>query len=276
MMLVRFGFAALVFLSLLAVEFSVVGLIAQRGDGSFVQNWLFETLGLATSGALAIAAAMALRLAAMLRFDRFALAPQHLWLFWLFIAVALLLQLASGTHLRTFSADPLGFTASLVTDLGVGFREEAWFRVFALLLMLKLLGSFSRSYGVVATVLIAQGLLFGLWHLINLLSGMPPALVATQVIYAANLGIILGVMTLMLGSVWPAVVAHGVFDIGVSYGDLARPAGGGGPTPDVSWGDAFFVHGGFIALTAILAFMSLIHLRKHGPAAFGHWAGPRD
>lgn len=124
-----------------------------------------------------------------------------LWLPALFLAVIFLLVAAKGLP----SAQTLGFIA--VNTLLVGFSEELMFRG------VLLHGARSR-FSVVAAVAITA-VMFGSVHVLNgLLTGDFPAAFA-QALQATLFGVWIAALRLRLGSIWPVIVVHGLWDLGV-------------------------------------------------------------
>ncbi|MCP9785776.1 CPBP family intramembrane glutamic endopeptidase [Cyanobium sp. N5-Cardenillas] len=95
--------------------------------------------------------------------------------------------------------------AILAAGVGVGFAEELLFRG----LFLRCLRQGGRSE---ASAAIWTGLCFGLFHLPNVFMGMG-WFGLIQVVLAALSGILLYVFRRDTGLLWPAMVAHGLWDI---------------------------------------------------------------
>ncbi len=93
-------------------------------------------------------------------------------------------------------------TLTLVSFVVAGFREELWRSAFLAGLRALWPGSFGSRAGQVGAVAIAS-LVFGLGHLT-----LGPLGVAS----ATLLGFGLGLVMVLHQSIWPAVIAHGMFD----------------------------------------------------------------
>jgi membrane protease YdiL (CAAX protease family) len=100
---------------------------------------------------------------------------------------------------------PALLLAILATGVGVGFAEELLFRG----LFLRCLRQGGRSE---ATAAIWTGVCFGLFHIPNMFMGMG-WFGAIQVVLAALSGILLYVFRRCTGLIWPAMAAHGLWDI---------------------------------------------------------------
>ncbi|PPB50359.1 hypothetical protein C4K88_00075 [Arthrobacter pityocampae] len=94
----------------------------------------------------------------------------------------------------------------LVTGILVGFCEETLFRG----ILLRGLRADGRTE---ATVAIGTSVIFGLFHLTNLITGSPAPAVLNQVLLATTTGAILYSFRRMRGLLLPAMIAHGLWDI---------------------------------------------------------------
>ncbi|PZV00733.1 MAG: hypothetical protein DCF23_14100 [Cyanobium sp.] len=103
------------------------------------------------------------------------------------------------------SVPPALLLAIIATGVGVGFAEELLFRG----IFLRCLREGGRSEAAAA---IWTGICFGLFHVPNIFMGMG-LIGVLQVILAALSGIILYVFRRYSGLIWPAMVAHGLWDV---------------------------------------------------------------
>jgi membrane protease YdiL (CAAX protease family) len=118
--------------------------------------------------------------------------------------------------IRWSTVPPALLVAILAAGVGVGFAEELLFRG----LFLRCLRQGGRSE---ATAAITTGVCFGLFHVPNMFMGMGWA-GAIQVVLAALSGILLYVFRRATGLLWPAMVAHGLWDISTFLaGGYAQP-----------------------------------------------------
>jgi membrane protease YdiL (CAAX protease family) len=125
-----------------------------------------------------------------LRLDRMVL----LWPLWLVAALS-----ASGGLGET---DPLRLAGWFAVSAAVGFGEEGVFRG----LIMAALGDRPRRAVVVSSVL------FGLLHLAGLLTPADYRFILAQAAAAACLGLVLGAVRLLAGSIWPGIIAHAALD----------------------------------------------------------------
>ena len=102
-------------------------------------------------------------------------------------------------------AVPAGWTLpALVTEeIGTGVAEEALFRGFMLIVLLHAWGASGRG---IRCAVIAQGVIFGVAHLI--VGGLD------LVVISAVMGILFGAVAIRWGTFWPLVPAHALGNLG--------------------------------------------------------------
>ena len=98
----------------------------------------------------------------------------------------------------------------LISILGVGIREECIYRATIQNIIAKKHANSVK--GIWITVIIAA-LIFGLTHASNLLFGMDPIAVLTQMISAFAIGLLFGAIYLRSGSIWAAILIHTLTDV---------------------------------------------------------------
>jgi len=106
---------------------------------------------------------------------------------------------------------PLDALLYVIGCLCIGLFEETAFRGLVFPLMLRRLG---RGPKAVFLSIVATSGVFGLMHLVNLLEGGSPLGVLMQVGYSFLIGGMCAIALLKTGSIWPAVLLHGVYDVG--------------------------------------------------------------
>jgi membrane protease YdiL (CAAX protease family) len=94
--------------------------------------------------------------------------------------------------------------------VGVGVREECIFRATIQNILAK---KYANSVNGIWITAIVSALIFGLTHVTNVLFGVEPLAVLTQVLSAACLGILLGAVYLRSGSIWALILIHTLIDI---------------------------------------------------------------
>jgi membrane protease YdiL (CAAX protease family) len=105
----------------------------------------------------------------------------------------------------------------LMTGILVGFCEEVLFRG----ILLRAMRAAGRSEAVVA---IGTSVIFGLFHLTNLVLGSPLSAVLSQVLITTTIGAILYSFRRIGGLLLPAIIAHGLWDISVFLPQAAPTA----------------------------------------------------
>ena len=98
--------------------------------------------------------------------------------------------------------------AILASGILVGFAEETLFRGIFLRCMRE--GGRNEAAAAVLTAVV-----FGLFHLPNVLFGVPLAGGLLQTVLAALSGLVLYAFRRQFGVIWPAMIAHGAWDISV-------------------------------------------------------------
>ena len=90
-----------------------------------------------------------------------------------------------------------------VLTIAVAVNEEVWFRGIILAVLRK---------GGVRVAIIGSSVLFGVLHLANLAGGTYPAAAVLQLVFAALFGVVAAELTILTGSLWPAIVWHAAWD----------------------------------------------------------------
>jgi CAAX protease family protein len=136
--------------------------------------------------------------------------------FWVAVAVFVVATVLHLVFVRWERLTPGLLLAVLAAGVLVGFCEETLFRG----ILLRSLRNGRRSE---ALCLVLTSVIFGLFHLSNLVNGSPVGAVASQVGLAASTGVILYLFRRIRGLLLVAMAAHGLWDI-----SLFLPGGGGG------------------------------------------------
>lgn len=90
----------------------------------------------------------------------------------------------------------------------VGFNEETIFRGF-------IFSGLSAKFRPFLTVLLCA-VVFGLFHLVNLITGQALETTFSQVLQAGSMGFLYAALRLRLGSIWPLIFLHGFWDFSVT------------------------------------------------------------
>ncbi|MBT0584812.1 CPBP family intramembrane glutamic endopeptidase [Alteromonas oceanisediminis] len=110
-----------------------------------------------------------------------------------------------GVEWHTLQFDVATFWFWLIDNASTGVFEETMMRAIAFCILLKAWGNTRAG---VYKAAIAQAVIFGLVHLLNLLNGFAVEVVA-QVIYATLIGFGFAGAVIYTRSIWPAVLVHG-------------------------------------------------------------------
>jgi membrane protease YdiL (CAAX protease family) len=169
---------------------------------TFRPDWADSEMVLYTFDKLGFAVALALFLSAKGLWRRCGFAggvpPQALgllWPLWLLTGLAALQGVAVE--------DTTGLLGWLAIATGVGFGEEGLFRG----LVIDIVG-IDRPRRAAAV----SAFLFGLLHLAGLLAPVDYRYVLAQAVAAGCLGLVLGAVRLLCGSIWPGIIAHAALD----------------------------------------------------------------
>ncbi|GGC90445.1 hypothetical protein GCM10011512_16750 [Tersicoccus solisilvae] len=139
--------------------------------------------------------------------------PRRVRAVWWFLPLLLTVVIAVATQGIHVRAGVLAAYAVLV--LMVAVNEEVWFRGIILAVL--------RPSGVRVAV-IGSSLVFGVLHLANLAGGAGAAESVLQVVFAVLFGVVAAELTLVTGSLWPAVVWHAAWDFANFLGGNATTA----------------------------------------------------
>lgn len=90
----------------------------------------------------------------------------------------------------------------------VGFNEEVIFRGFVF-------GGLIKKLNPLWAVILCA-VIFGSFHLVNLVQGQPLDTTLSQVLQAGSMGFLYAALRLRLGSIWPVIILHGFWDFSVS------------------------------------------------------------
>lgn len=146
---------------------------------------------------------------------------------WLLAAplVLAIVVVAGGTGLGAFRAAPPEALVTIAAAIVlVAFTEEVTFRG-------ALLGALARRLAPWEAVAISA-LIFGLAHFIAVFAEASTAGIARQAVAAAGLGAVLGLLRLRMGSIWPAIALHALWNAAVLSGEasavsVSDPSAGG-------------------------------------------------
>ncbi|MCT8162087.1 CPBP family intramembrane glutamic endopeptidase [Pseudoruegeria sp. SHC-113] len=140
----------------------------------------------------------------------------------------------------------------LLLSLLVGVFEEVMFRGIVMH------GLEQRFGGLVA--LIASSVIFGAMHYVNFIDGQSLGATNKQVLHAAGVGLLYGALALRIGSIWPGVLLHALWDATVALAGMGADA----PDSGTGHGILLFVIQNFELLFG--AFVTVMWLRHRRAA----------
>ena len=95
--------------------------------------------------------------------------------------------------------------------LSVSLLEELFFRILLFSFILEKLQNKKHYY---FFTVVLTSLIFGLWHLINLITGAPIVATLMQVGYTFLIGCMLSVTFTVTKNIWFCILIHSIFDLG--------------------------------------------------------------
>lgn len=107
--------------------------------------------------------------------------------------------------------------AYAVLAVAVAVNEEVWFRGIILAIL-------RRGRGTVRVAVVGSSALFGVLHLANLAGGEDPAAAVLQLVFAVLFGLVAAEVTVLTGSLWPAIAWHAAWDFTNYLGGNATDA----------------------------------------------------
>lgn len=134
---------------------------------------------------------------------------KYWWTAFLPLSFFLLANLSSWDW-SSFQFTPGSVLGWISMNFAVGFVEEVMYRGFALFILLEAWGKTKK--GILAACLV-QALLFGPFHLLNLLSGDLLSYVVTNAVFATIVGIAFGAAYAYSGSLWTCILLHTAIDL---------------------------------------------------------------
>lgn len=155
-----------------------------------------------------------------------------------------------------------GLIQSLVLlALLVGVFEEVMFRGIVM-------HGLEQRFGALIA-LFASSVIFGAMHYVNFIDGQSLGATNNQVLHAAGVGLLYGALALRIGSIWPGVLLHALWDATVTLaGGFAADTGTEATEPGAGQGLLLFVIQNFeLLFGALVTVMWLRHRRAAGKKA---------
>lgn len=203
-------------------------------SGAAYDEWWSSGANAWRSGVLSLAAASVVLIAflAWARWDHVFRDPERLWMSRALLVPVVLFVVGIVAHLATVDWGAVGLgllVPTLLAGIGVGFVEETMFRG----IILRALRAAGRRE---AAVMLLSSAWFGLFHLTNILNDQSVSRTVVQVVVVSAIGVVLYLFRRRSGSLVPAMVAHGLWDI-----SLFLPTTAAGETVTLVFQIAVFV-----------------------------------
>jgi membrane protease YdiL (CAAX protease family) len=191
--------------TILVIAAAITGLVAYDlafGAVTAIRHWRLDEIALYAWDKGGFALALALVVTGLGAWRRLGFAgglrPGAFWLLWPIWADAALAGLQGVAN-----PDPTRLLGWVLIAMAVAFGEEVIFRGF----VMNALGGTGPRRAV-----IVSALLFGAVHLIGLLANFDARIIVSQALFAGGIGLALGCVRLMAGSIWPCLIAHAALD----------------------------------------------------------------
>lgn len=128
-------------------------------------------------------------------------------LVWFLPFIVAVLAMATAILPNVSTNDPLTSLAIVGTTILVGISEEGMFRGILLRGLLKETGC--------GKAIVTSSALFGVLHSLNLLAGVPIGQVGFQLVATFLLGLVFACLAVRSGALWPGMVLHALWDMGL-------------------------------------------------------------
>lgn len=133
------------------------------------------------------------------------------------ISLTVISVIIFATNIWTGLSAGLGVVINLILySTVVGITEEFLCRGF---LQNKFLKKFGKSSKGVYISIIASSLVFGMMHIVNLVSGQTLMETILQIIQTTSIGLLFGAIYYRTGNIWSVVLLHSFYDFAILLGD---------------------------------------------------------
>ena len=105
----------------------------------------------------------------------------------------------------------------IILAITIGMAEEFFFRGF---IQGEIVDAYGKSRKQVIISVVVSGVIFGLVHLTNALSGQDIITTLMQVLQASSLGILLGSIYFITKNIWSVVFLHAFYDFAIMLGEV--------------------------------------------------------
>lgn len=105
----------------------------------------------------------------------------------------------------------------IILAITIGMAEEFFFRGF---IQGEIVDAYGKSRKQVIMSVVVSGVIFGLVHITNALSGQDIITTLMQVLQASSLGILLGSIYFITKNIWSVVFLHAFYDFAIMLGEV--------------------------------------------------------
>lgn len=105
----------------------------------------------------------------------------------------------------------------IILAITIGMAEEFFFRGF---IQGEIVDAYGKSRKQVIISVVVSGVIFGLVHITNALSGQDIITTLMQVLQASSLGILLGSIYFITKNIWSVVFLHAFYDFAIMLGEV--------------------------------------------------------
>lgn len=131
--------------------------------------------------------------------------------------VSLISLMSSLTGIMGEELNVPNLISLIILAVTIGMAEEFFFRGF---IQGEIVDAYGKSRKQVIISVVVSGVIFGLVHLTNALSGQDIITTLMQVIQASSLGILLGSIYFITKNIWSVVFLHAFYDFAIMLGEV--------------------------------------------------------
>lgn len=131
--------------------------------------------------------------------------------------VSLISLMSSVTGIMGEELNVPNLISLIILAVTIGMAEEFFFRGF---IQGEIVDAYGKSRKQVIISVVVSGVIFGLVHLTNALSGQDIITTLMQVLQASSLGILLGSIYFITKNIWSVVFLHAFYDFAIMLGEV--------------------------------------------------------
>ena len=131
--------------------------------------------------------------------------------------VSLISLFSSLTGILGESLNIPNLISLIILAITIGMAEEFFFRGF---IQGEIVDAYGKSRKQVIISVVVSGVIFGLVHITNALSGQDIITTLMQVLQASSLGILLGSIYFITKNIWSVVFLHAFYDFAIMLGEV--------------------------------------------------------